>query len=209
MAAVRRTIRPLEQLRLLGGSLPLDFVNSVDWRAGDQPVEYLGTYEALLAWSLRLGTLSDAEAATLRTIAARDPAPASAAAARLRRQREQLYALLCGIAGGEHPEQSRLDGVRRWYGSAVAAGNLRDDGGKIALDWPGDRLDRPGWPIAAAAWDLLADPALERVKLCPAEGCGWLFLDRSKNGTRRWCSMDGCGARMKMRRAYARERRST
>jgi predicted RNA-binding Zn ribbon-like protein len=204
---MRGTIGSPEDLRLLGGSLPLDFVNSIDWRATDRPVEYLDGYEALLIWSLRLATLDPEEVATLRTIAARAPAPASAAIARLKRQREHLYELFRAIATDQRPQPLHLDAVRRWYVSAVGAGTLRENDTTIALDWPDDRLERPGWPIALAAWNLLTDDvALARVKLCPAAGCGWLFRDRSKSGTRRWCSMDGCGARMKMRRAYARTR---
>ena len=206
---MRRTVRPLEKLRLLGGALPLDFVNSVDWRVTDQPIEYLGDYHAVLAWSQRLGTVSAADVPALQTAAANDPAAAATAAARLRRRREQLYAVLVAIAHGEPPDPRRLDGLRQWYGAAITAGRLRADGDAIGLRWPADQLDRPAWPLAQAAWSLLGDPLLDALKMCPAEGCGWLFLDRSKNRTRRWCSMDSCGARMKMRRAYARSRRAT
>jgi predicted RNA-binding Zn ribbon-like protein len=205
---VRGSVRPLAELRLLGGALPLDFVNSVDWRLTDEPVEYLGDYHAALAWSLRLGTVSQDEAAALRALAANDPVAATAAATRLRHRREQLYEALSAIANAQPPDPGRLDAVRRWYGAAIAAGRLHEVDGAIKLRWPDDQLDRPAWPLAHAAWNLLCAPVLDWLKMCPADGCGWLFLDRSKNHTRRWCSMDGCGARMKMRRAYARSRRA-
>jgi len=204
---VRRTVRPLAELRLLGGSLPLDFVNSVDWRASDQPIEYLVDYDALIAWSRRVGTLSPAEAASLRGRAAADSSAAQAAAQRMRRRREQLYELLAGVASGRPADPALLDEVRRWHGEAIDAGVLHQGATGIELGWRSDELDRPAWPLYRSAWDLLTGPALGRVKICPADGCGWLFLDRSKNGTRRWCSMGGCGARMKMRRAYSRSRR--
>jgi predicted RNA-binding Zn ribbon-like protein len=61
--------------------------------------------------------------------------------------------------------------------------------------------------VAADAVALLADPAvLARLKRCPGRDCGWLFLDAS--GRRRWCSMDSCGSREKMRRLYARRKGS-
>ena len=68
-------------------------------------------------------------------------------------------------------------------------------------------LDRPLWPVARTAADLLTSGRLDRVRECPgADGCGWLFYDTSKNGSRRWCSMEGCGNVAKARRLYARRR---
>jgi predicted RNA-binding Zn ribbon-like protein len=78
-------------------------------------------------------------------------------------------------------------------------------GGGFALTWEGDHLERPLWPIAVAAVDLLRSGPLDRLKAC--EECPWLFLDTSRNRSRRWCSMDDCGSRRKMRRY--RERRAT
>ncbi|MEO6889729.1 MAG: CGNR zinc finger domain-containing protein, partial [Ktedonobacteraceae bacterium] len=57
-----------------------------------------------------------------------------------------------------------------------------------------------------SAVELLTSEEVKRVKECPARDCGWLFLDMSKNGSRQWCSMEGCGSRAKMRRQYARKR---
>ena len=66
---------------------------------------------------------------------------------------------------------------------------------------------RPIWPVALSAAELLMLGDLGRVEECPgSDGCGWLFFDSSKNGRRRWCSMEGCGSRDKMRRLYARKR---
>ncbi len=82
-------------------------------------------------------------------------------------------------------------------------------GGGFAWEWDagGDVLARPLWALARSAADLLTSPRLSRVRECPGEdGCGWLFLDTSKNGSRRWCSMQGCGSRAKARR-YAGRRR--
>ncbi len=75
--------------------------------------------------------------------------------------------------------------------------------------WDADirALDRMLWPIVSSAIELLTSHDLRRVKECPGAGdCGWLFFDTSKNGTRHWCSMEGCGSRVKMRRQYARTR---
>ena len=84
-----------------------------------------------------------------------------------------------------------------------AAASLRADGGTYRLSWPGDRTLRTlRWEVATSAVDLLTAGRLDRVGECPA--CGWLFLDTSKNRSRRWCSMATCGGRDKARRYYAR-----
>jgi predicted RNA-binding Zn ribbon-like protein len=62
-------------------------------------------------------------------------------------------------------------------------------------------------PIAWSAADLLTGPRAQRVRQCADEkGCGWLFIDESRAGTRRWCSMGECGNRAKARRHYLRRK---
>jgi predicted RNA-binding Zn ribbon-like protein len=70
-----------------------------------------------------------------------------------------------------------------------------------------DALDGMLWPLAWSAADLLTSAGLARVRQCArSEGCDWLFVDTSKNGSRRWCSMNLCGSRDKGRRYYRRKR---
>ena len=61
-------------------------------------------------------------------------------------------------------------------------------------------------PVLWSAGDLLAGPRLDRVRRCANPECGWLFLDDSRAGKRRWCSMTSCGNRAKARRHYHRSR---
>jgi predicted RNA-binding Zn ribbon-like protein len=61
------------------------------------------------------------------------------------------------------------------------------------------------WPIASSAADLLTSERLKKVRLCEAKTCTWLFLDESRNHSRRWCDMKVCGNREKARRHYQRE----
>src|SRR5919112_4603831 len=74
--------------------------------------------------------------------------------------------------------------------------------------WTGEGppLGAPLWPIARSAAELLVSPWRERVRECPGEHCGWLFLDLTKNGSRRWCEMEVCGSRAKMQRYRDRQR---
>ncbi len=69
-----------------------------------------------------------------------------------------------------------------------------------------EALGRAMWPLARSAVELLTSPALERLKLCEADDCGWLFVDASRNRSRRWCDMSGCGNLAKVRRFRARRR---
>jgi predicted RNA-binding Zn ribbon-like protein len=75
-------------------------------------------------------------------------------------------------------------------------------------DHRGIRLDSPLWPVAQSAAELLTSPMLGRVKVCAGEGCGWVFLDESRNGSRRWCDSRDCGNRERVRRYLARKRTS-
>jgi predicted RNA-binding Zn ribbon-like protein len=99
--------------------------------------------------------------------------------------------------------------VREEYAVAVAHTELLPGSDAYAWSWEGapDDFGRPLWPVARSAVELLTEGDLRRVKECPGAGdCGWLFYDTSRNGARRWCSMEGCGSRAKMRRHYARHR---
>jgi len=87
-------------------------------------------------------------------------------------------------------------------GAAVERARLTRANGGFLLAWDGGHLERPLWPLTAAALDLLRSGPIDRLKAC--EGCPWLFLDISRNHSRRWCSMDDCGSRSKMRSYRAR-----
>ena len=73
-----------------------------------------------------------------------------------------------------------------------------DDGGTFSIRWDEtDDPDRAWWPVAYAGLELLLHGPLDRIKGCG--GCRYLFIDETKNRSRRWCSMDDCGTREKMR----------
>jgi predicted RNA-binding Zn ribbon-like protein len=80
--------------------------------------------------------------------------------------------------------------------------------GGFAWDWAGaeDALDQMLWPVVHDAAGLLTSEELDRVGQCDDDRCGWLFLDTSRNRSRRWCSMEDCGNRAKARRYYERKR---
>lgn len=194
--------------RLLAGQLSLDFVNSVDPRTGEHPRDSLGDYADLVGWARHANILNEVEARSLLNGKERRPEQAAAVFARAIDLRETLYRVFLPPARHAVAARGDLDALRGAYRDALGHAEL------VALDYGyawkwregDDALDRPLWPIIRSAIGLLTTPGVTRVKECDNHGCGWLFLDTSKNGRRRWCSMEGCGSQVKMRRYYARRR---
>lgn len=184
-----------ETIKLLGGTLCLDFANTVDWTAGGEQLpatDALVAPDALERWGRRLDVGAE-PSGERELLLARD-------------LRDALHQIFSALALEQPPSPFAMSRLRFAYAQAVAAGRLevREDGG-WGLDWPADEHRRVRFAVAADAVALLADPArLARLSRCPGRDCGWLFLDTS--GRRRWCSMATCGSREKMRRMYARKR---
>ena len=119
---------------------------------------------------------------------------------RARELRAAVYDVFAAVAAGHSPPRPALRAILQVHADAVREGGL-EHGEWV---WSGRDPDRPLWPVAVAAVDLLRSDRLARLKMCG--NCRWLFLDRSRNGSRRWCSMDECGVHTKMRRYRAARR---
>jgi predicted RNA-binding Zn ribbon-like protein len=193
---------------LLGDWLCLDFANTVNDRTGENPHETLAGYPDLARWGWHASVLTDAERDQLLAAAETRPDEASAVFAQAIALREAIYRAFAAIAAGEDPPPNDLATIERTHLTALDHAHLTREAGSFG--WTCNReaaLDRPLWPIAMSAVELLTSDRLPRVKQCPGcDDCGWLFLDVSKNAIRRWCSMDDCGSRAKMRRQYARRK---
>jgi predicted RNA-binding Zn ribbon-like protein len=199
----------LQRLRLLAGKLALDFVNSVENPNGEQPEEFLTSYPSLVRWARHADLLDGAEEAALLALGESDGAAARATLAQALSLREALHRTFLAIATRRGPERADLEQVQAVYSRAVAGGRLIPN---VGWDWrPVEpQLEQLLWPVAHSAIELLTGGELERIKVCENPyGCGWLFFDGSKNKGRRWCSMEGCGSQVKMRRYYAKRRSST
>jgi predicted RNA-binding Zn ribbon-like protein len=197
------------RMRLVGGDLALDFVNT---RAGP-PVgapddDVLTGYPELVAWGVYAGALTEAEAAGLRQLSRRDPSGADAAFARALRTRDYLDEVFRSLAAGRDPSTPELALLRDDAADALAHAQL-ERGSTFAWSWRDDHtLARPLRPVVHAAVQLLTTGTLNRIKRCG--GCRFVFNDESKNRSRRWCSMDDCGTAEKIRRyVTARRTRAT
>ena len=176
--------------------------------------ELFESYEDLVAWWVRLGVVSKADSRALLRDARGDEKAARRALGRARELRELLYPIFRALADGGEPPAELLDRLRDADRDALADAHLTPGDGAtgrrpraMRWTWPPPRdLADPLRPIAYAAVELLTNGPLEHVKICG--NCRWLFLDQSRNHSRRWCSMDECGTQMKQRRFVERRRQS-
>jgi predicted RNA-binding Zn ribbon-like protein len=197
-----------DKLKLLGGQLSLDFANTADWHASDHPVEFLTSYSDLVAWGQHVGILTDHQAQRLLKKAARRPEDATAVLERAIALREAIYRIFSAISRGRPPQAADLAAFNAELSGALAQSQIVSTTEGFAWDWTGaeDALDQMLWPVVHDAAGLLTSEELDRVGQCADDRCGWLFLDTSRNRSRRWCSMEDCGNRAKARRYYERKR---
>ncbi len=197
-------------LKLETERLCLDFTNTANWHASAQPVEELPAYTDLVTWAQNVRLLTEAERQRLKRQAARRPAEAKAVLARAHTLREAVYRLLSATAHRRAANAADLDLINAELALALAQARLAPVAFGYALHWPAspDALDCMLWPVVYSAADLLAQPELlARVGECADDrGCGYLFLDMTKNHSRRWCDMKDCGNRAKARRHYERRK---
>jgi predicted RNA-binding Zn ribbon-like protein len=193
----------------IGGHPALDFANTAGWHASEQRLEHLTSFGEWLAWVRETG-LESRSLAQVARLGARHPADAARALRRVIARRELIFRVFAAVAQGRSPLPADLDALHRAQVAALDAAGARWHGGRLSLVWKADRaaLDTPLHPLTLAAGDLLASPGIERLRQCANHPCGWLFLDQSKNGSRRWCSSAECGNASRVRRFRSLQRRS-
>ncbi len=191
-----------------GGAAPLDFVNTVSSRCCEGERDLLGEYGDLVAWGRQAELIDKARAAALRRIAMKQPARAARTLGRARSLREALYRILTAISGGRRPDRQDIGILNGFLKEAMGHLCLQDTPEGPRWCWRQEQAtpDRILWPITRSAAELLTSPDLERVSECDASECHWLFLDRSRNRSRRWCDMKSCGNRTKVRRHYLKKK---
>ena len=197
----------------IGGALALDFANTTTGRGTARFVEHLFDHEDLTRWAAFNGLLTpEAGAALTARLTPREREAGFAAAVRLRALLNRVFDALARGGGAAPADLDALaDGaVGAWRGARLVAPDHRAAGtaaARHAWRFPpaADGTDALLAAVLRSAAEVLTrrDPA--RLKACPGEACGWVFLDATKNGGRVWCEMEVCGARAKLRkRARAR-----
>jgi predicted RNA-binding Zn ribbon-like protein len=198
---------PDHEIELSGGALALDYANTVGGTHVSPTHEHLRSYGDITRFAVLAGGLEPSVAKRLTRRAEQDPRRAEAVYELGIALRESIWAVFSALASGESPR----DGDLALIGDAAAAGAARSrlvydkDGVGWSLPSDSDDLERPLWDIARSAADLLTSGDHERIKECASATCEWVFLDRSRNRSRRWCDMSDCGNRAKARRFHARK----
>jgi predicted RNA-binding Zn ribbon-like protein len=199
-------------LSLKAGRLCLDFANTAEWHASDQPHEYLTSYSDLVLWSQHASILTDHQAQLLRRKATQRPAEAAKVLERAVALREATFRVFSAVTHGHPSETADLALLNEALAEALARSRIVPTASGFAWDWNDnqDPLDQMLWPVVRSAADLLTSQELDRVGECADDrGCGWLFMDMSRNHSRLWCDMRDCGNRAKARRHYERKRAGT
>jgi predicted RNA-binding Zn ribbon-like protein len=204
-------------MKRVGGDPCLDFVNTVGGRRPDGPArldtvvqdDKLVGYLDLVAWACHAGGTTETHGRALAGRARRRPAEAARVLARAKRFREALHRTLRALLRRARPDPEDLEVLN--VEIAAAREQERLVPAVAALRWQtagtAERLESVLWPVARAASALLTSGDLSRLRQCGGDGCGWLFLDRSRNRSRRWCTMEDCGNVSKVRKFRQRLRR--
>jgi len=201
---------PAVRFGWIGGALCLDFVNTVGnhrYRSLD-PADKLNGFEDLVRWCAEAGILQPADQRDIPKRGALGPG----AAARLFKVavefRESLYRIFVAVSLKKPPEESDMKILNQVLAQAPMVLEVQRQNHSFSCVRSSSMLDEAKLlgPIAWSASELLTSEQLPSVRECASEGCGWLFLDLSKNHSRRWCAMDDCGGREKARRYYQRKK---
>jgi predicted RNA-binding Zn ribbon-like protein len=190
--------------------LCLDFANTVDWRTSSHPDDRLGSFIHLIAWGLLVKTLTEDETQALIRNAAENPQAASTVLERAVILREAIYRVFSAASRGLPTNPVDLSILNSEVNIAFKHLKITSSQNQFTWVWgeDSDALDRMLWPVARSSADLLVSDELNRVGECQGDGCGWLFIDTSKNHSRRWCNMNDCGNREKARQHYKRKRKT-
>jgi predicted RNA-binding Zn ribbon-like protein len=192
----------------IGNHPALDFHNTLAWPIPQGVNERLVDASDLIRWCRSAGILTAGEASGLERRAATHPAESRRVVAEARRLRRILHDALFLVAHGKRLRERDLESLNGEVRRALAS--LRLDESRGSVRWSNDSRAGLSMMVHRLAWSaaqLLTSADLERLRSCANDRCGWLFLDESRNRSRRWCSMEECGSRAKARRYYRRTKR--
>ncbi len=195
--------------KLIAGELCLDFANTADWHASDNPTELLRSYGDLVTWSQRAGLVDAPAARRLLRESRRRPDDAAAVLKRGIAVREAIYGIVLALLQQRRPTACDLEAFNCEMSMAFQHGRVVPGPQGLSWGWDSGNRDLEAvlWPILRSARELLTSERQARIGQCADDrGCGWLFLDTTKNHSRRWCAMEDCGNRAKARRHYQRNR---
>lgn len=201
-------VQPEYKFDLSGGILCLDFANTVSRR--DDPerrTEHLVSYADLISFAAQSGAIQPKQAQELRAKLRRHDVRAEETLRKGIALRETLFRAFAAIAQHKSAAAGDLQRINDAVLEALQHRRLVRSDGDYRWEWSADATNAVEgilWPVATSAADLLTSEELRALRYCEAPDCEWLFLDHSRNRSRRWCDMKSCGNRQKARRHYRR-----
>lgn len=190
----------------------IDFVNTVDWHASPHPQETLHSFADLVNWAKKEGAITEGKAQEFLREADNRPEEADVTIQRVIALREIIYRIIVAVIKQENLPEADLAEfnstlAKMTRGASIVAAT---DGFSWKWNINEEAFDSLVWPVVLSAAELLISEDRLRLGQCADEhGCGWIFLDQSKNHSRRWCDIRDCGNRAKQRRHYRRVRKNT
>lgn len=198
--------RSIETLLLDGGCLCFDFINTVNSRTEESPYDYLKEYRDLLDWCRRQELLPEERIRKIGEFVRTNPEEAQKTLKQIKASREMLYRIFSAIAGESRVGDNDLKAFNTLLSGTLSHIRFSANGKTLRPGWEKDEINllEPLWRIGKSAYEVLTEQPADRIKEC--EACGWIFLDQSKNRSRRWCNMQTCGSAHKARRYYHRKK---
>ena len=190
-------------LDLKSGHPALEFTNTVNDHASADPRDTLFKYQDLLSWAKRMELLRAEQVEALTRKAEAAPKEAAVIFEQSLQLRETIYRIFVAQAKGKSPSNDDLKLLNSVLANLTRRAQVVYHAGQFAWQWNFDldALEAPLGLIALSAVDLMTSEHYRWVGQCADEdGCGWLFVDTSKNHSRRWCDINDCGNRAKQRR---------
>jgi predicted RNA-binding Zn ribbon-like protein len=194
-------------LDFVGGVACLNFTNTAGGHTKIREVERIPTYGDAISWGLYAELISPAEAKALLALIKTDPKDAMHRVRELQLFRESLHRLVTAIAHKTEPQRADFTRVRGTIAKALSAAEMQP--GESEFNWSAD-ADALGLGTMISRVALSAHHMLSREKpsqLRQCQICTWLFIDRTKNQTRRFCRQDACGNKSRAERFYSKKRK--
>jgi predicted RNA-binding Zn ribbon-like protein len=196
--------REQSRVKLLKYRLCIDFVNTLGWRGRDVPEEELQNYSDLINWSRQVGIITPQDAKKLLKKAERRPADGIRVLLGAVGLRETIYRIFAAIIENQNPAKEDMTSFNSYLANTMVFSQIINTKNGFQWDSCGNK-SKMDWvlnPVIRSAADLLISDELKKLKSCSDPMCRWLFLDISRNQSRRWCDMKDCGNRAKASRFY-------
>jgi predicted RNA-binding Zn ribbon-like protein len=198
------SLTPSRVFQLVGGHPALDLVNTLDWRFRDGGGEdLLASYDDLLSFATQTEILKAKQVREI--VRSATQAESADALVSCRAMREAAAEVFYAAVDGRHPQAHSIRLLDTMFREARTHQQLSWDELRMRWEWPEAPRDAdlPVWMLTVSVARLMLSDDMHRLRACEKPDCRWLFLDTSKNHTRRWCDMKLCGNRMKARRFKA------